>query len=492
MIENNREKIPYLVVELLESFSAKELKGLQKIVSCSYFNTDRYVIKLLEVLVKKVLHQTDINQLIQLRLYNQVFSDLPAVKKELNQKQKAILRSKISSLTRLAERFISIEALEKSDQHQYDIKLNALLDKKQYRLFNKHLKKAESLAIKVKEKNNGFEFQYQVEQSKFRALYETGSLVKTDNINELSKLVDLDYLTKKMDWTINARTLQKRKPKNDYDFSIVQLKDNEIFIKYFDKAYPYLRLQMASIVLSLNETEESYNNYVEMLEKIEAFISREELSGYYSIAVNFCILMNKKGNTHYFNQYVWLLQKRDQKNLLLVEGKMPVQRLKNIINSGCKAGEFEWVHYIIEKYTPYVNASYRMDVQKFNLGYLAFQQCNYEEAINHLLEVNNFQKSYDIDKRMLILKSYYELEKHYSEPTAQLFRSIEAFVMNNKQYTDIDKKVYKTTIRIFYNLYRYKHKVGKMTLDTMTEKIEQAEYIASKTWLIKKIEELRK
>jgi len=492
MIENNREKAAYLIVELLESFSAKELRGLQKIVSCSYFNTDRYVIKLLEVLIKKVLHQTDINQLIQLRLYNQVFSDLPAAKKELNQKQKAILRSKISSLTRLAERFISIEALEQSDQHQYDIKLNALLDKKQYRLFNKHLKKAENLAIEKQEKNNESDFKYQVEVNKFRWLYETGLLIKNDNINEIIEILDIDYLSKRMNFTINALQLRTRKPKNNYDLKVVQLIDNEVFEEHLKGAYPYLKLQMASIQLSLHETGEALTKLLGLLETNETFISREELIGYYTIALNFCTMMTRKGELQYLKNHFDIFKKMDKKKLLTIDELMPLQGMKNIVLIGCKAGEFEWVHYIIEKYTPYVNASYRMDVQKFNLGYLAFQQCNYEQAINHLLEVNNFQKSYDIDKRMLILKSYYELEKHYSEPTAQLFRSIEAFVMNNKQYTDIDKKVYKTTIRIFYNLYRYKHKVGKITLDTMTEKIEQAEYIASKTWLLEKIEELRK
>lgn len=490
MIENNREKAPYLVVELLESFSEKEIKGLQKIVSCSYFNTDRYVIKLLEVLIKKVLHQTNISQVIQLRLYNQVFSDKTQVKDELDQKQKAILRSKISSLTRLAERFLIIETLEQSDVHQYDLKLNALLKKKQYRLFSKHLKKAEIQCGNELEKMNNFEFKFKLEDCKLKYLFLTGQWLKEDNLNRLIKIVDLDYLNKRMEFTITALTFRTRKPKIDYDLSLPKLTEQEIFKQYIDLKYPYLSINMASIQLSLLGTNESYRQFFELLKKNQDFFHKEELKSYYNIALNHCARMIKKGLIRYSQEYVNLIKILDKKELLHIS--ISLQLLKNSITNGCKIGDFKWAIYINEKYTKNMNPKFRKDVLMYNLGYIAYEQKSYLKAIDHLLEVNNFQKSYDIDKRILLIKSYYELEKHYTEPTAQLFRSIEAFVMNNKLYTDVNKKVYKNTIRIFYNLYRYKHGVGKMTLDTLQEKIEQAEYVTSKAWLLEKIEELRK
>jgi len=492
MIENNREKAPYLVVELLESFSTKELKGLQKIVSCTYFNTDRYVIKLLEVLIKKVLHQTLIDKLVQLRLYNQVFSDLQAAENELSKKQKAILRSKISSLTRLSERFLTIEALKESDINDYDLKLNALLDKKQYRLFNKHLKKATAICGTDLERMKDFGFKFSIEKNRLKYLHQTGKWLKEDNLNELQKIIDLQYLIEKIDCTLNAMAFQTRKPKILYDLSAVSLTDSKIFAKYLNGDFPLLTLQLASIKLSSQKTSETYEHFINLLEQNEVLISNEELKGYYTMALNFCVLMaNKKGKKEYIIHYTKLQKLLDEKELILTSNSITLQKLKNIVTNGCKAKEYKWVSKMIKKYTPFISEKYRTDVEKFNLGYLDFQQCKYDEAIDHLLEVNNFQKSYDRDKRMLILKAYYEIEKHYTEPTAQLFRSFEMYVLEHKQYTEVDKISYKNTIRIFYNLYRYKHNVGKMTLDTLQEKIEQAEYITSKAWLLEKIEELR-
>jgi len=491
MAIDNKKQTSYIGIELLESFTDKELNGLQKIVSCTYFNTDRYVIKLLKVLIKSILKKTDMNDVMLSRVYNQVFDDLPSVKTQLNKKQKALFNAKMSALTRLSERFLRIEALEKSNMHQYDLTLNALLDKKQYRLFNKNLIKAERLAKEEQKKSNRFEFQCKVETNRFRVLWETGSWIKNDNINQVVKILDMDYLTKRMDWTINALQFRTRKPKKDYDLSVVYLKDNKIFAGYFNEDYPYLTLQMASIQLSLYQTDKAYQQYIELLEQNEASISLDELKGYYTIALNFCTRIAKKGKVRYYKKNVELYKILDQKKLITTRNTLSLQSLKNIVLGGCKAGNFEWTLKMIEKYSSNIDKKYRNDVEKFNLGYVAFQQGNYEDAINHLLDVNNFQKSYDRDKRILILKSYYEIEKHYTEPTAQLFRSFELFVSNQNQYTAVDIKSYKNTIRIFYNLYRYKHGVGKMSLDTLKEKVEQAEYINSKAWLLEKIEELR-
>jgi len=201
--------------------------------------------------------------------------------------------------------------------------------------------------------------------------------------------------------------------------------------------------------------------------------------------------MTKKGNSSYFKHNVELYKILDKKKLIALNGVLSIQSLKNIALAGCKIGEFDWVGEMIKKYMPNINEKYRNDVERYNLGFVAFKKGNYEEAVDHFLKVDNFQKSYDIDKRLFILKAYYEMENHYTEPTAQLFLSVEAFVVNHKQFTVVDKKMYKNTIRIFYNLYRCKHRVGKMTLETLQQKIEQAEYIASKAWLLEKIEELR-
>jgi len=440
----------------------------------------------------RILKRTTINDVMLCRVYNRVFEDLPEAKTALNRKQKALFNTKLSALTRLAERFLRIEALEESDMHQYDLTLNALLDKKQYRLFNRNLKKAESISgIELTNMEN-YEFIYSIEICRLKYLARTGQWLKADNINKLIEISDLQYLINRMSHTITALGFQTRKPKNNYDLSVLEFSNYKFFAKYLNGGFPHLVLQMASIQLSLYQTDEAYRKFIELLEKHEIFIPIDELSGYYTIALNFCTRMTKKGKSIYFKSSVYLFKFLDKKNMLISDNQIPLQKMKNIVLAGCKIKEFDWVLNMIEKYASNINEKYRTDVERYNLGFVAFKQGNYKEAANHFLEVNNFQKNYDIDKRLFILKAYYEMEEHYTEPTAQLFRSVEAFMVKHKQFTNIDKKAYKNTIRIFYNLYRCKNRVGKMTLETLQQKVEQAEYITSKAWLLEKIEELRK
>lgn len=481
----------YLLIELLEDFSPKELLGFQNIVACSHFNTNRYVIKFLDVLVKKVINKSSLNEEMQLKIYPLIFEDLSASQTVLNKKQKLQFNAKMSELTRLAETFLCIESIKNSDTKRFDLLLDVLLDRKQHRLFIKNLKKVDKLYnTKVTELNN-YEFKFNIERYRLEYMYETGHWLKEDNLNEIVEICDLYYLTHRMDFARTSMTFQRRKPNTNYDLSIFPLIKEETFSKYFSEDYPIFMLEKASLELMNQLTEDSYFHFIEQLQKYENFTTKKLLIYYYTIARNFCTIMYKKGKVEFLTKKVDLLKFLDEKGLIIDGNSITLQQLKNIIGCGCLVGEFDWALSFAEKYTKYVDKRYRKEVKKYNLGYIAFEQKKYEEAISHLLDVDNFQISYDIDKRLLILKSYYELEKNYSEPTAQLFRSIESFVIRNKQFTDFDKRVYKNTIRIFYNLYRYKHGIGKMQLSSLTEKVKRAKHIASKGWLLEKIEELR-
>jgi len=38
-------------IELLNSFSEKEINGLRHLVTCTYFNTDKTIVKLLDIII---------------------------------------------------------------------------------------------------------------------------------------------------------------------------------------------------------------------------------------------------------------------------------------------------------------------------------------------------------------------------------------------------------------------------------------------------------
>jgi len=119
-IENKtRNTRPVLCIELLNTFSKKEVGDLEEVIACRYFNTDRYVIKLLDVLRKSVLNKRTFTEEVECKVYQKVFDDLPAPKRTLDKKQKGLLNAKMNVLLRLAEQFLSIETMKTHDIHNF-------------------------------------------------------------------------------------------------------------------------------------------------------------------------------------------------------------------------------------------------------------------------------------------------------------------------------------------------------------------------------------
>jgi len=468
MSKNNSRISPLLLVELLESFSKKELDGLKHIASCVYFNTDKYVIKLLDVLRKSILGKDWTQEAAQIRLFNKLYTNSLSDVKTLDKKQRAKLSDKMSLLTRLAERFLRMEALEKSQSNRCEMLMESLLEKKQYRLFNKHLVK-ERKAIE-KDTKDFFYFMrlHLLEEKEFLFLMNTGKWVKSNNVDSVISSLDLKYLYEKLNYSIAKHEIKVQNSLNPLISPIPELIETEVFKNCGYRKYPIFTLQLAALELISNAKYSSYCNLVKLLKRNELMISRDYLMQFYTIAVNFCTHQIKKGKIEYFKYYVDLYKLLDNKQLLIINNSIPIRILINIVTIGCKANDFEWVLTMIEKYTPFINARHKDNVMNYNLGYVAFEKGDYEEA------------------------TYYELEQHYTEPTAQLFRSLETFIKSHKLLSNKDKIMYKTFIRIFYNLYRIKHWVGTIKLDKLKDRINNAEFISNKLWLLEKIEELEK
>jgi len=60
--QKSKKAKSFLLIELLENFSTSELEGLERIVNCTYFNTDKYVVKLLNALKQNIRRKQSLNE----------------------------------------------------------------------------------------------------------------------------------------------------------------------------------------------------------------------------------------------------------------------------------------------------------------------------------------------------------------------------------------------------------------------------------------------
>jgi len=453
----------FSLINLLQSFEKKELERLYLLITSPYFNTDQFVIKLYNTLKKYILKKSNFDELIQFKVYKAVFGIEKTDSSVLTKAQKKRLWIKMSVLNNLTRRFLAIEALKDNEAQEIALLHQQLLKKKQYKTLARLVKKKQIQLEKQTIKDEKYyESVFQVEKSNMNMLYQTGTIIKKDNFSRVNDCLDMRYLVHKLKLCATMHSIANINVQKDYDFksinTIIQLVHSIL-----PNDTPLVQLYLTGIELVKNYQEEAYLQLLQLLEQYSGCISKATLFDFYNIACNFCIIKIRQGKSNYYEEMLKLFKVMDKENLLIVNGFIQVTTLKNIIITGCRLGQFDWSTMIANKYKNIVAKNYQQGAYYLNLGIIEFYKKNFQQAITYLIQVDKLKTPILLDSRMILLRSYYELDKNYDERTVQVFRSTDLFVRNHKKLPATRKRSYKNFIQLLINLYRVRHKVGKQT-----------------------------
>lgn len=476
------------LIQLLYSLSNEERKRLHRFVQSPYFNTDKYVTKLLDVFDKDIIGKRTLDEVASCKVYNKVFDKPSKSQKQLDEKEKKFFRAKMSILTQLTKHFISIEALKSHKTYSNDLLLSELLKRRQFDLFESVIKKERKILEAEQEKGiKYFEFKYMLEQKILDYLsLDIRTLMKNDNIDETNRSLDIKYLLNKLHLHLGTISLVRSLDKT-YDFSSIEAITQLLDLPQYKK-HPIVQIYRIGIKMVNSSKEGDYKELVELLRNVQF----ENKFYFYAIASNFCTYRIMSGELSYQRHLFDLYKMMENNNALKQNNRISIDLLKNIIRVSSYVKEFEWGRFIIEKYRPHILEEVRDSVCYFNLGHIAFYEKKYKEAIQNLIRVERINLSYDINCRILIMKSHYETDEEYDERTVQIFRSAGKFIGDNKQIAAKRKKADKNFINSLINLYRIKHGVGKKVLKDIRQIIESFDLINYKLWLIEKIKEIEK
>ncbi len=477
-------------VALLNTFSEKELEDFEHLITCRYFNTDKEVVRLFEILQRYVLGRKNYDEEVQAMIYGKLFKDLPQSRNVLNEKQRGALQNKINTLKGLAEQFLMLESQRKDNVRKYDLLYPKLLERQQFSLLSRHINKDKKLLKKTTAKEAiHYEQSYKVESVFIDYLHQNGRLMKEDNLPELNYNLDLYYLLNKLEIHLTTLSLQWVSGRKKYDVDAI--KTTNILLEYPAYAeHPLVSLYLANIRLFESPDDDKYQRLLVLLEEHNDVIPLRLLKHFYTTAINFCMHQINAGKLDYLRTIFELYQILHQKNLMVVDGFIPLSRLKNVIITACRVEEFDWAEQLLEQYKKQVRKPIREHVYRFNSGLIAFYKKDYETAHEKFSRTGNVNLDYDINVRVLILKCLYEKGEDYSEPIVQAFRTAESFFKNHKSLPARRKKGYKNFIRILINLYRIRHYASQMSLERITEKLESQEVNIDRRWLLEKIGEM--
>lgn len=478
----------FLCIDLLGTFSEKELEDLTHFASCRYFNTDRYVTKLLQIVKKEVLGKRTFDEKVRMTVYRKVFNDPPVSKNKLDRKQQVSLNHKLNSLTRLAERYLSLEAQKNHPIHKCELLYPELLKRKQFKLYSRHVNRAKKQLHEQQVKSEqDYAQAFKIERSQIEYLYLNSKLAEKGTFREAMYYLDLSYLLNKLELHLSARNFQDLSVWEAYDANAITAVQ-PLLEQY--ATHPLLKIYLANIGLTETQEDAMHIRLLGLLDEYGSQIPIKLLKDFYISITNYFIKQILSGKLTYNRNMFELYKTMHEKKLLLDNGTMSSRTLKNIVTVSCQVAAFRWAAEVLEYYRPFIQKPVRASVYQFNLGAIAFYQKDYETAHNKFLLVQQVNTAYDINVRMLILKCLYEKGQKYNEPTVQAFRTAESYFKNHKALTSRNKKAYKNFIRILINLYRIRHGATKTTLVRLQEKLEKLEVNSDKRWLLEKMGEL--
>lgn len=479
----------YILIELLEAFSTVELESLSRFIESPYHNLDQRVIKLLKALKKYALNKKIFDTDIQTKVYKAVFLAPTAVEITFSKKQDELLRAKMSILLKLAQRFLMIEAIEEKSIFENELLHKKLLEKKQFRLLNRRLTKSKKWSEQQKVKGLGqYTHDYLLATNQMNMFSQQGLLIKKDNFPALITNLDITYLLHKLKLHITMCSIMQVTNTKQYDFEPMTAIDALLKLpQYADN--PLIFLYKTVIELIKTNKEVAYIHLLNQLEIYADLMPRSDLADFYTVACNFCVRQIRLGEISYNKKLLILYKRIEAQNLLLEKNVLQIVKLKNIVALSCKNNEFEWAINIINKYCPLLEEAIQKSVFHFNMGAIEFYKGNYKMAISHLIRMDESNLTYDyhLDCKMLLLKSYYQIDTFYDERTMRIFRSTEQFVQTNKSISITIKKSYKNFTLLLINLYRVRHKMGKRTLESIQNKLEKMEFVSDKKWLLEQI-----
>lgn len=463
------------LITILKTFTKKELKELELFITTPLFNKNTDVIKLLSIL-KKSYPLFDIgivtHEKISLKLYGNV--DVKRV------------RYAMTELTRLIEKFMAFNVFSDED-HNYLVKAY------QSRGLNKYFKQE---ALK---RNNELNIHSSIrDEDYYKSQHDLNEIsyqytLEHDNRNidtELQGLVDnLDvfYLSKKLKYSceiINRMNILKV----EYDINLL----NNL-LDYIDynpvKEIPSVMVYYQ--VLKTLQQPEAEENYYQLKQLISQHLNRfkkDEQYDLYGYLQNYCIKQINSGNDHYLIRLFETYNEMLVKQVAIKNDSIAQFDFKNIVTVALRVEEYNWTEKFINDYQKYLPVNHKSNAVNYNLARLYFYQKQYKNGLRQLLDVEFTDIYYSLDSRVLLLKTYYELDD--LESAASLINAFKIFLKRDNKISEYQNLTYSGFLKIAHQLIRFK--MGQTNnIQKIEKELDATKQIADLTWLKQKVAALQ-
>lgn len=458
------------ILQLHKNCSATERRRIKEALVSPFFNKNPKLLLVWEALDSCLGHNPTE---IKAHIHHQLFPNAPY--------DDLAIRHLLSKLQKLLEEILGLITLQ-NEQQPVSLAYAQWLN--QHALVALHQQQMDALAPGKPAGLQAYYHQYQWLQE--REHFANRHQVRHENplLQDVSNAFDQYFIVHKLKMACAAYSLQTVF-KQAFDIGFLE----EVLqqVSQNPAPDPLIKLYYLSfLTLRESNADQYFLALKELLLSPTLIIDHAELSDLFILAQNYCIRKVNSGAEAYFKELFELYQAMLGRELIQQDAVQFPPAFKNIVSVALRLRAFGWVETFIKTHTDYLEPEYRNDYLNYNLARLHFEQGNYTAAQDHLLLVQYKDFFIGLNVRMLLLKTYYELDLH-----DLAFAQMDSFkqYLNRKGIMAYHKQNYQNNLKFVKRLLNL-NIYDKARKKLLHEQIAAEPTLTEKMWLLNKLEQL--
>lgn len=473
----------YKVIEILKTFSEKELKEFNTFLASPFFNESRKLKCLFTELIE-FYPGFDPEEMSEEKLSRKISPEL-----EYN---KSTMKTLFFELANSAEEFLKISNFRSKQLKTEDYLREEYFKRKLYKYVEQNSEKT----IMQLDAEKDYSLDYYLDR--FKVITDKCNLIKANKLhynqdyinsfmkflNERAKILTHLITSELLIQNNMVHTLKKNYEISDDDNFIYKLFnkiDIEELLKFIIKESDdsvgsvIFELQLANYrALSDFDNEDHYHKFKKLLVGNIHKLSKDEVYSYIIMLIKYCHykpVQNKSGfdfKKELFSIYKFILSKKLYE--IGVHNYFPIELYRLVLKLGLEMGKFSWTLNFIRKYNPMLNSDVRKNMYNYSLAEYYFHKKRFDKAMRyfHKIELNHFVLRVDI--KNLMLMTYYELDLF--ENALSLIDSYKHFLSNTIVLSDIEKNKCRNFITVVQNMIRYRTSVKPVSKNILLKNLE--------------------
>lgn len=477
-------------IQIVKTFSKDELKGFRDFVKSPVHNSNKNVIKAVDI-IRKFYPVFDSLNLSKEKIFKKLHPE-----KKYND---VVMRILISDLLKLSEKYLINLRLTKCPFEEKKLLLDELESRKLSVLFEKHYSQAKSFLNNESQTSvEYFYYRSELEQKKLSQMISTDRTHSAGEIlleeanyfatYSLLKLLNLSYDLKSYDEVLNTRF--------EFNFcdALFENIDIDAVLNYTEKK-KHKHLWLISMYYFLYKSSENINEdtyYFKFKESVYKNLKNLERREQFNLLLaleNACVsrlhLNTQKYYTELFGIYKTMLA-----NGVYTHSEtelMQTNLFRNIINTAIVMNELDWAEKFINNYIGELGENQKENFFHFSKAVLCFEKGLFNEALTEINKIKFYYIAFKYDAKILSAKIFYELEL-FDSALSQI-DSFNHFLTNNKGVTPLNKERFSNFNKYLKVIIEIKEKKNKTDPEMLKRKLLK-ENIVSRKWLLEKIESI--